>query len=303
MQPQTAVQRPLGSLPKWRIWLLAIRVPTLPAAVAPVLVGSAFGASRGSFSLPVFLVALFSALMIQIGTNLTNDLFDFRKGADTKERVGPVRVTSAGLLTPAEVALGSWVTFGAAALAGLYLVSVGGLPILIVGVSAIAAGVLYTGGPWPLGYNGLGDVFAFVYFGLVAVIGTGYLHLGEVPPSLVWASVPVACIVTAILVTNNLRDIETDRKAGKRTLAVRLGPAGAKLEYVALLAVAYAVPLALWLAGQLPAWVLLPLLSAPLAVRLAKNVWSGQNLIPALKGTGKLHLIFSLLFSAGILLS
>ncbi len=305
MSTPTAVRAPHGvnNLPKWRIWLLAARVPTLPAAVAPVLVGSAFGAAHGKFSLSVLVAALLSSLMIQIGTNLTNDLFDFKKGADTAERVGPVRVTVSGLLTPKEVAVGSWITFGVAFLTGLYLIWVGGWPILVVGLSAIAAGILYTGGPWPLGYHGLGDVFAFLYFGVIAVVCTGYLHLGSVPGALVWASIPVACIVTAILVANNLRDIDTDRKAGKRTLAVRLGPTGTKLEYTLLLFVAYAVPAVMWATGEAAAWALLPWLTLPMAAGLLRRVWAGAELISALKGTGKLHLLFSILFSVGILLS
>jgi len=306
MSTKAAAHKPQASaLPKRRVWLMAIRVPTLPAAVAPVLVGSAYGAAHGAFRPWVFLAALLSALLIQIGTNLTNDLFDFRKGADTKERVGPVRVTVSGLLTPREVAIGSWVTFGLAFLLGLYLVWVGGWPVFLVGVTGIAAGILYTGGPWPLGYHGLGDLFAFLYFGVFAVVCTGYLHLDAVPAALWWASLPVACIVTAILVSNNLRDIETDRKAGKRTLAVRLGPTGAKIEYTLLLFVAYVVPAAMWASGHAAAYALLPWLTLPIAAGLVRRVWtaSGAQLIPALKGTGKLHLLFSILFSAGVLLS
>jgi 1,4-dihydroxy-2-naphthoate octaprenyltransferase len=206
---------------RWRAWMLAIRVPTLSAAVVPVLVGSAIAARDNRFSSLIFIVVMCAALLIQIGTNLTNDLFDFQKGADTGTRLGPVRVVQAGLLSQREVAAGSALSFGLAILLGLYLAAVGGWPIVAIGLAAVASGIAYTGGPWPLGYHGLGDVFVFVFFGVVAVVGTFYLQSGNVTGAALIASLPVAMLVTAILVVNNLRDIDTDRLAGKRTLAVR----------------------------------------------------------------------------------
>ena len=235
-----------GSMPRWRVWLLASRLPTLPAAVVPVIVGSAVAFADGAFRPLVLLAALVSSLFIQIGTNFANDLFDFKKGADTEKRLGPTRVTQAGLLTVADVQRGMIITFGLAFLSGLYLVFVGGWPILAIGVLGIAAGILYTGGPWPLGYNGLGDVFVFLFFGVIAVGGTYYAHTGGITSEALVASLPVALLATAILVVNNLRDIETDRVAGKRTLAVRIGPAATRAQYALCVVVSYLVPLLLW---------------------------------------------------------
>lgn len=285
-----------------RAWVLAARPQTLPAAVAPVVVGSAAAFAAGSFRWLPFLAALVGALLIQIGTNLANDYFDFRKGADTAERLGPVRVTQAGLLAPEAVRNGMIVAFGAAALIGIYLIIVGGWPILVIGVLSIAAGVLYTGGPWPLGYNGLGDLFTFIFFGIVAVTATAYLHVGAVPP-LAWAaSIPVAMLVTAIIVVNNLRDIATDRAAGKRTLAVMIGVRATRAEYALLVIGAFLAPPLLWLSGLTGPWVMLAWLSAPLAIAPMRAMLTGEGraLNPALKGTARLHLAFGLLLALGM---
>src|SRR5690606_18110022 len=300
-----AGQRPAQERPgPVRVWILAARVPTLPAAVVPVLVGSATAwKAAGAFHLGAFLAALAASLLIQIGTNLANDLFDFKRGADNEARTGPVRVTHAGLLTPAQVARGTAVCFGLAFLIGLYLVYRGGWPILAVGLASIASGILYTAGPWPLAYHGLGDVFAFLFFGVVAVVGTHYVHALSVDPLALAASLPVGFLVTAILVVNNLRDIPTDRAAGKRTLAVRLGDRGTRVQYAALVAGAYAVPLGLLLAGAQGPWVLLPFLSLLVSLPLVKTVLggaAGAALNPVLKGTGRLHLVFGLLFAVGL---
>ncbi len=285
---------------RFAVWLLATRPVTLPAAVVPVVVGSAVASSNGSFSPPVLVAALISTVAIQVGTNLANDYFDFQKGADTEARLGPTRVTQSGLLRPATVRTGALVTFALAALAGSYLVWVGGWPILVIGVLAIAAGVLYTGGPWPLGYHGFGDLLVFVFFGVVAVTGTAYLHTGAFRADAVLASLPVASLVTAILAVNNLRDIDTDRAAGKRTLAVRLGRRGTRWQYALLVGSAYVLALATFVEPDSP-WALLPLLSLPLAWRLVRAVWTqeGRPLNAALKGTGQLHLVFGLLLAAG----
>jgi len=287
-----------------RAWILAIRVPTLSAAVVPVLVGTALALRESGGSLGIFVVTLCTALLIQIGTNLTNDLFDFQKGADTGARLGPVRAVQAGLLTQKQVAVAGVVSFGTAIVLGLYLARVGGWPIVAIGLAAVASGIAYTGGPWPLGYHGLGDLFVFVFFGLVAVVGTFYLQAGTVTAAAFIASLPVAMLVTAILVVNNLRDIDTDRDAGKRTLAVRLGRAATRLQYSILVLGAYAVAAALWISAAASAWAILPWLTLPLGVRLVRAVWhdEGTALNLALRQTAGLHLLFGVLLAAGFLL-
>ena len=287
-----------------KTWLMAIRVPTLPAAVVPVLVGSATALSDGRFKPWAFLAALLASLLIQIGTNLANDYFDAKKGADTAERLGPVRVTQSGLIAPATVRNAMLLCFALAALCGAYLIYVGGWPILVIGLLSIASGILYTGGPYPLGYNGLGDVFTFVFFGLVAVLGTDYLHSGEFRWVALFASLPVAMLVTAIIVVNNLRDAPTDRKAGKRTLAVIFGERFARTEYALLVVGAYLVLPVVWLWGGASPLVLLALLSMPLATPLLDLMAKerGRALNAALRGTARLHMLFGALLTLGLLL-
>ena len=282
--------------------LLAIRPRTLTAAVAPVLVATAFAAGGGVARYGAAAACLLSALLIQVGTNLANDYYDFKKGADTDARVGPKRVTQAGLVAPATVKRWAFATFGAAAVVGVYLASLGGWPILLVGIASIASGWAYTGGPYPLGYHGLGDLFVMVFFGFVATLGTYWVQAGALPPALWLLAIPVGALATAILVVNNLRDRLTDAKAGKRTLAVRLGAGAAKAEYLLLLAAAFAVPLVLAAHGLRP-WVLLPLAALPLAVPPLKLVLSleGAALGPALGGTARLQLVFAALLSLGLL--
>ncbi len=287
-----------------KTWLMAIRVPTLPAAVVPVLVGSATALADGFFRPLVFVAALVAALLIQIGTNLANDYFDHLKGADTPERLGPTRVTQSGLIAPATVRNAMLICFGLAALCGLYLIIVGGWPILLIGLLSIASGILYTGGPFPLGYNGLGDIFTFIFFGVVAVVGTDYLHSDAFRPIALLVSLPVAMLVTAIIVVNNLRDAPTDRKAGKRTLAVIFGERFARIEYAVLVIGAYLLlPLIWWWGGTSP-FVLLAWLSAPLALPLLRLVRTGQGRVlnVALRGTARLHLAFGALLALGLLL-
>jgi len=221
------------------VWLLAARPPTLWAAVVPVVVGTALAVADGDFRLPVFLMALAAALLLQVGTNFANDVFDFERGADTGERLGPPRVTQSGLLTPSDVRRGMAAAFGGAMLLGLGLTYYGGWPIIGIGVLSIVAGVIYTGGPWPTGYHGLGDAFVFCFFGLVAVGGTYYLHTDTLRWAAIAAAVPVGLLITAILVVNNLRDRETDARSGKRTLAVRLGDRATRLQYAALVGGSY----------------------------------------------------------------
>lgn len=299
--PPSATTR---TLHRWQVWLLAARPATLPAAAVPVLVGSAAAAGQGSFRLGVLVAALISSLLIQIGTNFANDLFDYRKGADTSQRLGPVRATQAGWLSSRQVAAGAAIAFGLAVLIGLYLVYLGGWPILAIGLLGIAAGILYTGGPWPFGYHGLGDAFVFVFFGLVAVLGTYYLHARAVDALALWASLPIGFLVTNILVVNNLRDLETDRAAGKRTLAVRLGAKATRVQYAILAGGAYAVLVGLWATGPAPGAVWLPLLTLPLGAALVRRVLAGESgsaLNGVLKRTGLLELGFGLLLAAGLL--
>ncbi|CCF84863.1 1,4-dihydroxy-2-naphthoate polyprenyltransferase [Nitrolancea hollandica] len=288
-----------------RTWIHAARPPTLPAAVVPVLVGTAAGVVAAPFKPLPFLAALVASLLIQIGTNFANDLFDFHKGADTDARMGPVRVTQSGLISPEQVKRATYLTFGAATLVGLYLVFAGGWPILVIGLLSIIFGVAYTGGPWPLGYHGLGDVAVFIFFGVIAVTGSAYLQNGSFGGLALAASVPVGLLVTNILVINNLRDVPTDRVAGKRTLAVRIGEQATRWQYLLFTAGAYAVPLLLWFSDASSAWVLLSWLSLPLAIPLVRGVMgrlAGRALNPVLKRTGQLHLVFGLLFTIGLLL-
>lgn len=287
-----------------RGWYLAARPHTLPAAVVPVLVGTALALADRHFQLTVALATLLASLLIQIGTNFANDYYDFRKGADTEERLGPLRVTAGGIFTPRQVAAATAITFALALLIGVYLVSVGGLPILLIGIFSILSGIAYTGGPYPLGYNGLGDIFVFVFFGLVAVAGTYLLQAGSITFGALLAAVPVGLLCTNILVVNNLRDVDTDRTAGKRTLAVRIGREATRRQYVLFLLISYAVPLTLWQLGVSSVFLFwLPLLTAPRAAKLAWYVFThnGRSLNLALRDTAQLQLRFGILFALSLL--
>ncbi len=241
-----------------RAWLLAIRPKTLTAGAVPVLVGTGLAYGEGAARFAPALAALAGSLVIQVGTNLANDYYDFMKGADTAERLGPVRAAQAGLLAPACVLRGSLLAFATALLIGTYLVSIGGWPIVAIGLASLFCGYAYTGGPFPLGYHGLGDPLVLLFFGFVAVGGTHYVQAGTLGADALWAGLAVGALGTALIVVNNVRDRDTDVKAGKRTLAVRLGPVGARAEYFVLLAVAYGVPVILWAFRSKGAWVLLP---------------------------------------------
>jgi 1,4-dihydroxy-2-naphthoate octaprenyltransferase len=272
------------------------------AGFSPVAVGSALAARDGAFQPLVALAALAGALLIQVGTNLANDHEDFRRGADTAERLGPPRVTQQGWLPPRAVLRGALACFGAAFLVGLYLVWVAGWPILVVGVTSILAGYAYTGGPFPLAYHGLGDVFVLVFFGLVAVGGTYFVQAGTLKPEVLLAAVPVGLLGVALLAVNNTRDQRTDEAAGKRTLVVRLGRRFGQLEYLACLALSAAVPGALWALGYASPWALLAWLALPLGIPPARLVLSetGPALNRALAGTARLQLAFGLLFALGL---
>lgn len=299
----TVIRRSAISSP--RVWLMAIRPKTLPAAVSPVLVGIALAIADEAFDPLIALAAMLCALLIQIGTNLANDYFDYVKGVDVDGRIGPTRVAQSGLISLAHLRFGIVVTFALAVLLGLYLVAVGGWPVLLIGLASLVSALAYTGGPFPIGYHGLGDLFVFLFFGPAAVCGTYYVQALTVTSEVIVAAVPVGVLTTAILVVNNLRDIETDRQTGKRTLAVIIGPRGTYAEYGALLAVAYAVPVVSWATGSSSAWVLLPWLTIPLALRLLRTIHSiskGPAFNRALAGTANLDLIFSLLFAFGLML-
>ena len=287
-----------------RTWLMAARLRTLPAAVAPVLVGTALAvAIADDLRIGPFVFALLGAIFIQIGTNLSNDYSDARRGADTEDRLGPVRVTAQGLVPPKQVLQAVYVTFGLAVLCGAYLVAVSGWELLIVGVLSIAAGVLYTGGPKPYGYEGLGEVFVFLFFGVVAVAGSVFAQLEEWPWEAFAFSVPVGLLASAILVVNNVRDLETDRRVGKRTLAVRMGreqTRGLFAVFVYGAYVAVAVMAAFWSPWVLLAWLTLPL--AAQVVRTVKGHTDGPTLNAMLAKTGMLQLAFCVLLAAGILL-
>lgn len=293
------------SVSRTQAWTMAARPKTLPAALAPVIVGIALAYRDGDFSALPALAAAVGALLIQIGVNLANDYFDYVKGVDAADRAGPTRVTQSGLIPPGQVKRGMFFTFALAALVGVYLVVVGGWPILAIGVASVVSAVAYTGGPWPLGSHGLGDLFVFIFFGLAAVIGTYYVQAVRLTPLVVVAAIPMGTLATAILVVNNLRDIETDRRAGKRTLAVIVGPQVTRWEFGLLFAIAYATPPLLWLAGATSPWVLVPWLSLPLALQLVRMIFggvSGPALNKALAETARLELVFGVLFAVGLIL-
>jgi 1,4-dihydroxy-2-naphthoate octaprenyltransferase len=276
----------------------------LTAAVAPVLVGTAAAAHLGYFHPLAALGALIVSLCIQIGTNFYNDALDFLRGADTPARRGPVRVTQRGLLSPRQITMGAYASFGLAGLVGLFFVVRFGWPVLVAGLLAIAAGLGYTGGPWPLGYHGLGEVFVFLFFGVLAVVGSAYVQTGTISALAVAASVPVGLLATAILVLNNLRDIDSDRAAGKRTLAVRMGAGPTRVLYLACLVGGAAAPGVMRAAGLTGAWFWLPWLVIPLIASLARTVWLRSDapaLNRALKKTAELHLLFGMLLAASLL--
>jgi len=291
-----------ATLPRWRAWVLACRPATLAAALVPVAVGTACARALGGLRVGPALAALAGALLLQIGANLANDVFDYEKGADTHERLGPTRAVQSGLLPASSVRTAMFVVFGLALVVGAYLTAVAGPAIIAIGLLSIACAVAYTGGPWPLGYHGLGDLFVMLFFGFVAVCGTAFVQLGRVPALAWWAAVPVGSLSTAILIVNNIRDCTTDLAAGKRTLAVRFGRRAAFAEYLLLLAAAYCVPVLLFAIGAASPWVLLPLLSLPIAVslawRLAKQ--EGAPLNQVLVGTARLMLVMGLAFALGL---
>jgi 1,4-dihydroxy-2-naphthoate octaprenyltransferase len=287
-------------------WILATRPKTLPAAVGPVLVGSALAFANDGFAVMPALAALGIALLLQIGVNLANDYFDFIRGIDTQERLGPIRVTQSGLISPAGVKSAMILTFTLAVLIGFYLVLRGGWLVAFIGMTSILAALGYSGGPYPLASHGLGDLFVFIFFGIVAVCGTYYVQALRVTWLVFTAASTVGFLITAILVVNNLRDIHTDQKAGKNTLAVILGERLSKTEYALLLALSYSLLLIIWMMGRASLWILLPFVSLPWAVSLIHTVWK-SNIDPRLNimlaKTAGLSLVFSMLLSIGFLLT
>jgi 1,4-dihydroxy-2-naphthoate octaprenyltransferase len=293
--------------PRARAWLVAIRPATLPAAIGPVLVGLAVAWPDVGLRPLSAAACLAVALLFQVAANLANDLFDYRSGADAVDRLGPPRAAASGLLTEGQLAAAIVVVLSLAGVVGLGLVAIGGPVVLALGILAALSVLAYTGGPWPYGYHGLGEIFVFAFFGVVAVAGTAYVQLGRWPPVAFAAAIPVGALVTAILVVNNLRDIDSDRRAGKRTLAVSLGRRATIVEYVALLVIAYAVPPVLVLGGAAAPVALLPLASLPLAVGPLREVADSDDprcdprrLNPVLKATARLALVFSSLLAIGL---
>lgn len=301
-QPPTPAPLPVAPPNSYSVWLKGARPQTLPAAVVPVLVGVALAARSGRVNRPLAAATMAAAVLIQVGTNLANDYYDFVAGADNEARLGPRRLTQSGAAAPSSVKRAALGVLGLAALVGLYLVYAGGWPILLVGVLSLLSALAYTAGPWPLAYHGLGDAFVFVFFGLVAVNGTVYLQRREVNLLGLCVSVAVGCLVTAILVVNNLRDIASDRKAGKRTLAVRLGERATRVEYLCLVGGAFlSLPLIARLAGV---GTLLALGALPLALSEAQALRSRRagELNRSLAGTARLHLLYGLLLAIGLVL-
>ena len=289
----------------WKAWLLAARPRTLAASIIPIVVGSALAWARGRFDLPLCAATLAVAVLLQIGSNFANDVFDFLKGADT-DRTGPKRVTQSGLLSPRQMLISTGAIFGLAALLGLYLVLSAGWPLVIAGALAILAALAYTGGPWPLGYHGLGDLCVFVFFGLVGVAGSYYVQTHELTAQALAAAVPIGLLVTNILVVNNLRDLDSDRAVNKRTLAVRIGAGATRGEFTICVYASFAVPPLMAIAGLAGDWFWLPWLSVPLALSLVREVQtvrSAPAFLPLLVHTVRLNLVYGLLFALSFILS
>jgi 1,4-dihydroxy-2-naphthoate octaprenyltransferase len=298
--PETYVNK----LSKFNLWITASRPKTLPAAVTPVIVGSAIAGFEHKFNLVPALFALVISLLIQIATNFVNDLYDYLKGTDKPDRVGPQRLLTSGLISPQEMKLAIYITFGLAFLLGLYLVYLGGWIVLLIGVLSIAAGINYTAGPFPFAYNGLGDLFVFIFFGIVATVGTYFVQALSFSSLALWASVPVGLLITNILVVNNYRDADEDKLAEKKTLAVRFGKSFARGQYLVSVIISYAILFVIYFEYQTTAWIFLPLLSLPLAVKLVRMIYTltGSPLNETLALTGIFSTLYGLLFAIGLLL-
>ncbi|MFU8860134.1 MAG: 1,4-dihydroxy-2-naphthoate polyprenyltransferase [Cyclonatronaceae bacterium] len=288
-----------------KAWIEAARLRTLPAAFAPVLIGASIAYADNQLNTAITLIAVVCALLIQIGTNFANDYYDFKKGADTSDRIGFARASASGSISPEIMRNATWLTMALAFVTGLYLVYTAGWIILVIGVFSILFGIAYTGGPYPLAYNGLGDIFVFIFFGFVAVIGTYYINTLELSTDAFWASIAAGALTTSILVVNNLRDSESDRKVGKNTLGVKFGDRFLKFEYLILMMLAYSIPPHFRFQEGYSNIVLLPMMMLPLAAVLVYRIWTNSNkhdLNNMLGQTAAHLLLFSILFAAGIIL-
>ena len=284
-------------------WLIAIRIKTLPAAISPVLLGTALAFHDGDSNPFTFLMTLLAAVLIQIGANFANDVYDFEKGSDREDRLGPQRATQSGLISPTDMKKAMWKIFALAIGVGFYLAYVGGWPIVIIGLASIAAGISYTGGPYPLGYHGFGDIFVFLFFGLIAVPGTYYLQTGSVTELSLWLGSVMGMLVTAILVINNLRDRDADIISGKKTLAVRFGKTFSKIQFIMLVMLPFVLPFHLWRQWNKMSF-LLTLFTLPIAVHLIIQLFNntGADLNKVLASTARFLFIFTLLLSAGLII-
>jgi 1,4-dihydroxy-2-naphthoate polyprenyltransferase len=300
------VSSTVGEMDRVDAWFLATRPRTLPAAMAPVLAGTGLAIGDGVFRPLPALAALVGAILIQIGTNLANDYSDWARGADTEDRLGPTRVTQAGLLAPRDVRMGAGIALGLAFLVGIYLVAVGGWPIVWIGLASLVCAVAYTGGPFPLAYNYLGDLFVFLFFGLVAVGGTYWVQAGALTPAVLLVGSGVGALATAILVVNNLRDRETDIRVGKRTLATLLGVRGSRFQYILLLFLAWHVPpIGVALYGW-SSWTFLAVgglvLGALFPLRRVVAFQDPRELNPALAATARITGVYGALLAFGLIL-
>lgn len=289
---------------KINYWILASRPKTLPAAVVPVMVGSALAINQGKFYPLYSVIALICSLLIQVGTNFTNDLYDHLKGADTEKRKGPLRVLSAGLISVNEMRNAIILVFSLTFVLGLYLVYVTDWKILVIGIFSIIAGLAYTAGPYPLAYHGLGDLFVFLFFGIVGTMGTYYLHHQDFTIISLLVSLPVGALITNILIVNNYRDIEEDKEAGKNTLAVILGRQFSRYEYIFFLLLSFFVPFILYFEFHFNTTIFLPYLTLPFAIILVKMIYNyqGQQLNQTLEVSAKYSALYGLLFSAGLII-
>ncbi len=289
---------------KFKSWMLASRPKTLPAAVSPVLIGTSVAYYDNKLNIFAALIALICSILIQIGTNFVNDLYDHLKGSDGEERIGPERALATGIISVSQMKKAIYLTFGVTFLLGLYLVYIAGWPILIVGIVSIASGYAYTAGPYPLAYNSLGDVFVFLFFGVVAVVGTYYVQALQLTDLIFVASIPAGTLITNILVVNNYRDIDEDQKNNKNTLAVKFGKQFSRFQYLIQLVIAYVVPVYIYLKYEFGLVLLLPLITLPIAIKLYLQLSNlqGKALNKTLELTAKLSVLYSILFSIGFLL-
>lgn len=284
-------------------WILAARPKTLLAAFVPVIMGTALAFHDNKFFAPAAIAALICSLLIQVGTNFVNDLYDYLKGTDTEERIGPKRALASGMISVKEMRIAIILTFVITLLLGLYLVYISDWPTFLIGIFSLIAGYAYTAGPYPLAYNGLGDIFVFVFFGFVGTVGTYYVQALEVSTLVFWASVPVGALITNILVVNNYRDRFQDKTAGKNTLAVKFGAAFTRLQYLTFMILSFIVPVVVYITYKQSYYVFLPLLAIPLAIKLIKMIFTleGTELNKTLELTAKLSFIYGILFAIGIM--